>query len=36
MRRALPWLLAVPGLIVAVIYLLLTVGDVWRLFSEPI
>jgi hypothetical protein len=33
MTRMLPWFVAVPGLIVAAIYLLLTFGDLWRIFS---
>ena len=33
MPRVLPWLIALPGLLVAAIYLLLAFGDLWRLFA---
>jgi len=34
MTRALPWVIAIPGLIVAAVYLLLSFGDVWRMLAS--
>jgi hypothetical protein len=33
MERALPWLVMLPGLIVAALYLLLAFGDIWRVWA---